>query len=102
MKSLCSEKVHVPASKPYISFIGNPNQASATVIRWHDKASDRDMNGGMVGTWNSASVTVESDYFCATEITFEAIRSHNRPFNLCSNKISNLGSNLCVFLCRIQ
>ncbi|KAI3466433.1 hypothetical protein Pfo_023096 [Paulownia fortunei] len=58
-----SEKVHVPASKPYISFIGDPSQASGTVITWHDKASDRDSNGGTVGTWNSASVAVESDYF---------------------------------------
>ncbi|KAK6154471.1 hypothetical protein DH2020_008719 [Rehmannia glutinosa] len=60
-----SEKVHIPGSKPYISFIGDPSKASATVITWHDKASDRDNNGGTVGTWNSASVTVESDYFCA-------------------------------------
>ncbi|KAK6133017.1 hypothetical protein DH2020_033227 [Rehmannia glutinosa] len=60
-----SEKVHIPGSKPYISFIGDPSKSSATVITWHDKASDRDNNGGTVGTWNSASVTVESDYFCA-------------------------------------
>ncbi|KAL6538474.1 hypothetical protein OROGR_012462 [Orobanche gracilis] len=66
-----SEKVHVPASKPYISFIGDPNQESETVITWHDRASDREKNGNMVGTWNSASVTVESDYFCASWITFQ-------------------------------
>ncbi|KAG8386033.1 hypothetical protein BUALT_Bualt03G0106900 [Buddleja alternifolia] len=65
------EKVHIPANKPYISFIGNEDEASQSVITWHDKASDKAANGGWLGTWNSASVTVESDYFCATGITFQ-------------------------------
>ncbi|KAI3456827.1 hypothetical protein Pfo_013490 [Paulownia fortunei] len=65
------EKVHIPANKPYISFIGDQDQASETVITWHDKASDKVRNGGWLGTWNSASVTVESDYFGASGITFE-------------------------------
>ncbi|KAL0353520.1 UNVERIFIED_CONTAM: Pectinesterase QRT1 [Sesamum angustifolium] len=66
------EKVHVPENKPYISFIGDQDQASATVITWHDKASDQaPTTGGFIGTWKSASVTVESDYFCASGITFE-------------------------------
>ncbi|KAF8391668.1 hypothetical protein HHK36_023975 [Tetracentron sinense] len=63
------EKVYVPSNKPYISFIGNPN--SETVITWNDKASNKDANGREMGTRNSASVTVASDYFCATGITFE-------------------------------
>ncbi|KAG8365143.1 hypothetical protein BUALT_Bualt18G0073700 [Buddleja alternifolia] len=66
-----SEKVRVPASKPYISFIGDQDRASETVITWHDKASDRDNKGGLVGTWNSYSVIVESNYFCASWITFQ-------------------------------
>ncbi|KAK6149395.1 hypothetical protein DH2020_016920 [Rehmannia glutinosa] len=64
------EKVHIPANKPYISFIGDEDEAYETVITWHDKASDKAINGGWLGTWNSASVTVESDYFCASGITF--------------------------------
>ncbi|GFQ05142.1 pectinesterase qrt1 [Phtheirospermum japonicum] len=70
-----SEKVRIPASKPYISLIGDPNQASATVITWHDKASDKGNDGSELGTENSASVAVESDYFCASWITFQAINS---------------------------
>ncbi|KAL7143096.1 hypothetical protein ABFS83_08G167800 [Erythranthe nasuta] len=66
-----SEKVHIPKSKPYISLIGYPKRASTTVITWHDKASDSDNNGGLVGTWNSATVAVESDYFCASGVTFQ-------------------------------
>ncbi|XVE80517.1 hypothetical protein DITRI_Ditri14bG0146500 [Diplodiscus trichospermus] len=65
------EKVIIPRCKPYISFVGNENQMFNTIISWGDKASDRDSNGGSLGTYRSASVTIESDYFCATEITFE-------------------------------
>ncbi|XP_075488815.1 pectinesterase QRT1 [Primulina tabacum] len=65
------EKVKIPVSKPYISFIGKQDQVSETVITWKDRASDRDKNGFFIGTWSSASVTVESDYFCASRVTFE-------------------------------
>ncbi|KAK6229844.1 Pectinesterase [Theobroma cacao] len=65
------EKVIVPRCKPYISFIGNEGQMSNTIISWYDKASDKDSNGCKLGTYKSASVTIESDYFCATDITFE-------------------------------
>ncbi|KAL2495973.1 Pectinesterase QRT1 [Forsythia ovata] len=66
-----SEKVYIPASKPYISFIGDQNRVFETVITWHNKASDRDKNGAVLGTFNSATATIESDYFVATWITFE-------------------------------
>ncbi|KAM7258867.1 hypothetical protein ACFE04_014608 [Oxalis oulophora] len=65
------EKVLVPSNKPYISFVGNENQTSNTIITWNNKASDKDINGRELGTYRSASVTVLSDYFCATGITFE-------------------------------
>ncbi|CAA0814015.1 Pectinesterase QRT1 [Striga hermonthica] len=65
------EKVLVPLSKPYISFIGDQNKSDQTVITWHSKASDRTKNGSVVGTWNSATVTVESNYFCASHVTIE-------------------------------
>ncbi|XP_059441601.1 pectinesterase QRT1 [Corylus avellana] len=65
------EKVFVPSSKPYISFIGSQNQPSDTIITWNNKASDKDQNGAQLGTYRSASVAIESNYFCATGITFE-------------------------------
>ncbi|KAG7957864.1 hypothetical protein I3843_11G196700 [Carya illinoinensis] len=65
------EKVFVPNSKPYISFIGDQNRTSDTIITWNNKASDKDRSGVQLGTYRSASVAVESDYFCATGITFE-------------------------------
>ncbi|XP_047337244.1 pectinesterase QRT1-like [Impatiens glandulifera] len=65
------EKVYIPASKPLISLIGYENRSSETIITWNNKASDKDMNGVVLGTYKSATVTIESDYFCATAITFE-------------------------------
>ncbi|GAA0183173.1 hydrolase [Lithospermum erythrorhizon] len=65
------EKVYVPKNKPFLSFIGDENRTLDTIITWNDKASDKDENGNEVGTYNSASVFVESNYFCATGITFE-------------------------------
>uniref|UniRef100_A0A1D1Z2G3 Pectinesterase n=1 Tax=Anthurium amnicola TaxID=1678845 RepID=A0A1D1Z2G3_9ARAE len=62
------EKVVVPASKPYISFIAN--ESSETAISWHTRASDRGSNGQVIGTFDSATVAVDSDYFCAKGITF--------------------------------
>lgn len=63
----------MPYSKPYISFIGNESHVNETVITWNDKASDKDNNGNELGTSNTASVTVYSDYFCATGITIQVI-----------------------------
>lgn len=66
------EKVVIPSTKPYISFIGQPN--STTVLSWNSKASDHSpTDDGIVGTYNSASFAVESDYFIASDITFEVI-----------------------------
>ncbi|KAH0466796.1 hypothetical protein IEQ34_004034 [Dendrobium chrysotoxum] len=63
------EKVLVPVTKPYISFIGN--KSGETVISWNLSASDHDSAGQAVGTLGSASVAIEADYFCANGITFE-------------------------------
>ncbi|CAL5405360.1 unnamed protein product [Camellia sinensis] len=71
------EKVFVPNSKPYISFIGDENRISETIITWNDKASDKDNNGHQLGTSKSASVTIESNFFCATNITFEDCVLHS-------------------------
>ncbi|CAL5405855.1 unnamed protein product [Camellia sinensis] len=65
------EKVFVPNSKPCISFTGDENRTSETIITWNDKASDKDNNGRRLGTSRSTSVTIESNFFCAIGITFE-------------------------------
>lgn len=67
----CREKVIVPSSKPFVSFIGDETKASETIITWNNKASDLDANGNALGTYNSATVIVLADYFCATGVTFE-------------------------------
>ncbi|KAF7831337.1 pectinesterase QRT1-like [Senna tora] len=65
------ERVFVPRTKPYISFIGKENETHGVVITWNSKSSDIGFNGQALGTYGSATVTVESDYFCANRITFE-------------------------------
>ncbi|KAG0460213.1 hypothetical protein HPP92_023341 [Vanilla planifolia] len=63
------ERVVVPSTKPYVSFIGH--DSTETVISWNLRASDQDSDGRPIGTLASASVSIEADYFCATGITFE-------------------------------
>lgn len=65
----CREKVTVPITKLFVSLIGMGS--GRTVITWNARASDMDRSGHQVGTFYSASVAVEADYFCASHITFE-------------------------------
>ncbi|CAL5190744.1 unnamed protein product [Lathyrus oleraceus] len=65
------ERVFVPITKPYVSFIGRRNHTAGPVITWNSKSSDRGPNGQALGTYGSATVAVESDFFCATRVTFE-------------------------------
>ena len=60
----------MPITKPFVSLIGMGS--GRTVITWNARASDIDHRSGhQVGTFYSASVAVEADYFCASHITFE-------------------------------
>jgi pectinesterase len=63
--------VFVPITKPYISFIGRRNETAGPVITWNSKSSDKGPNGQALGTYGSATVAIDSDFFCATEVTFE-------------------------------
>ncbi|GLJ49282.1 hypothetical protein SUGI_1041520 [Cryptomeria japonica] len=63
------EKVRIPATKPFVSFIGEGR--GKTILSWNDSASHRGADGRSLGTSGSASITIESDYFCAKGITFE-------------------------------
>ncbi|KAG6471593.1 pectinesterase QRT1-like [Zingiber officinale] len=71
------EKVLVPFAKPCISFIGKDN--AKTVIWYNLQADDEDLDGQPVGTYNSATVAVESDYFCANAITFQNTAPAAKP-----------------------
>ncbi|KAH7440263.1 hypothetical protein KP509_04G098900 [Ceratopteris richardii] len=57
------EKVHVPSSKPYITFQGAG--ASSTTITWHDTEAS---TGALA---KSASVSIDSRGFIARDMTFE-------------------------------
>jgi pectinesterase len=65
------EKVHVPARKPFITIRGSGSDS--TVVTWNARASDRGQSGGILGTYDSASVAIDSDYFVAKAITFQVL-----------------------------
>ena len=72
------EKVLVPASKPYITFEGAGRDV--TVVEWHDRASDRGPDGQQLRTYNTASVTVLSNYFTAKNISFKVSRRGHHSY----------------------
>lgn len=63
------EKVYVPYRKPFITFQGSGS--GVTVITWNARAGDKNQGGNVLGTFGSASVAVDSDYFVARDITFQ-------------------------------
>ena len=82
-KFWCREKVFVPDSKPLISFTGDENRTSETII---NKASDKDKYGSELGNCRSAYLTVKSDFFCATGITIEVLNPELFRFILFRNE----------------
>lgn len=65
----CREKIFVPSSKPYITLQGGG--WNNTILQWNDTADTVGKNGEELGTFGSASVAVEADYFIARNITFK-------------------------------
>lgn len=63
------EKVLVPRSKPFVTFIGD--DARQPVITGNDTAAAIGMDGLPMKTFRSATVAVNSDYFIAYNIRFE-------------------------------
>ncbi|XP_028776103.1 pectinesterase QRT1-like [Neltuma alba] len=68
-----NEIITVPQSKSHISFIGIPGATDGyyPLITSSRKASDKDANGNEIGSVNTATLTVEADYFVATAITIQ-------------------------------
>lgn len=63
------EKVTIPANKPFIQLIGET--VANTIIVWDDYNGKPNPAGGVFGTSNSATVTVNANDFLAANITFE-------------------------------
>lgn len=60
-------KIHIPPRKPPIHLTGT--DARTTVITWADGASTPDAKGRPLGTFRSATMTVESSGFTAGNLT---------------------------------
>lgn len=46
------------------------------MITWNAKASDKDGHGKEIGTFKTATVNVESDYFCAKLFRYARHKNH--------------------------
>lgn len=64
-----TEKVNIPSTKAFITLEGDG--ADSTIIQWSDTAGTPGPNGKPLGTYNSATVAVNSPYFIARNITFQ-------------------------------
>lgn len=63
------EKVTIPANKPFIQLMGE--SVANTIVVWDDYNGKANPAGGVFGTSNSATVTVNANDFMAANITFE-------------------------------
>ncbi|QKG55601.1 hypothetical protein GKZ68_02480 [Hymenobacter sp. BRD128] len=63
-----SEKVTVPASKPFVQLVGQ--SVANTILTWHDDNKTPDGRGGTLGTGGSGSIVVNATDFSALNLTF--------------------------------
>ncbi|GLJ43824.1 hypothetical protein SUGI_0912450 [Cryptomeria japonica] len=63
------EKVNIPITKAFVTLEGAG--ADSTIIQWGDMAGTLGPDGKPLGTYNSATVAVNSPYFIAKNITFK-------------------------------
>jgi pectin methylesterase-like acyl-CoA thioesterase len=63
-----SEKVTVPATKPFVQLVGQ--SVANTILTWHDDNKTPDGKGGTLGTGGSGSLVVNATDFSALNLTF--------------------------------
>ncbi|KAK9108956.1 hypothetical protein Sjap_017016 [Stephania japonica] len=66
---LYREKIDIPPTKAYISLVGAG--ADKTIIEWSDTAEQMGPSGRPLGTFGSATIAINSEYFIAKNITFK-------------------------------
>lgn len=69
MGLICREKIVIPKSLPFITFIGNAKDPPT--ITWNDTAATLGPNGMPLKTYHSATVAINSNYFVASNMRFE-------------------------------
>lgn len=65
----CREKVMIPRTLPFITLLGDARDPAT--ITGNDTASVTGRNGNPIGTFQSATVAVDANYFMAINIKFE-------------------------------
>ena len=74
------EKITIPRTLPFVTFLGDAN--NPPTISGNDSASVPGREGMPLGTFQSATVAVDANYFVAINMKFEV--------NQISNKIPQL------------
>uniref|UniRef100_A0A803LEZ6 pectinesterase n=1 Tax=Chenopodium quinoa TaxID=63459 RepID=A0A803LEZ6_CHEQI len=83
MPGVYREKIHIPKTKPFITFMGDPD--NPPIITGNDSASATRGDGTPLSTFQSATVAVDADYFIAYNIIFE-----NCTLNSVAKKVASL------------
>lgn len=69
----CREKIIIPRALPFVTFLGDAGHDPPTVTG-NDTASATSRNGRPLGTYHSATVAVNANYFVAVNMKFEVIK----------------------------
>jgi pectinesterase len=65
------EKIIIPRALPFVTFLGDAS--NRPTITGNDTASTAGGDGRPLGTYHSATVAVNANYFVAANIKFEVI-----------------------------
>ena len=65
----CREKITIPRTLPFVTFLGDANDPPT--ITGNDTASVARRDGSPIGTFESATVSVDANYFVAINMKFE-------------------------------
>jgi pectinesterase len=68
----CREKIIIPSAVPFVTFLGDAGDPPT--VTGNDTASSTSSNGRPLGTYHSATVAVNANYFVAVNMKFEVIK----------------------------
>ncbi|XP_059440036.1 probable pectinesterase 53 isoform X1 [Corylus avellana] len=69
------EKIVIPRALPFVTFLGNASDPPT--VTGNDTASTASRDGRPLGTYHSATVAVNANYFVAVNMKFENTASHD-------------------------
>ncbi|KAF5931469.1 hypothetical protein HYC85_032342 [Camellia sinensis] len=74
------EKIAVPRTLPFVTFIGESSGSDQPTITGNDTASVTGIDGRPLKTFQSATVAIDANYFVAVNMKFENTAAHEDGF----------------------